>query len=340
MPRIATYDAPVNRISPSERGADAATRAGRYVGQYRRQEAEDVRAGGVLQAQGIRQRGWPFDILALLQGKSGAGSGGGGGGRGGDTGGGGGGGGGVKSDGGSRDPFGFGKSDPFDAHGQSSRGAAALGSVARRSGHGGGGGGGGPKVASREQVNPDGSRYKWFSDGSRQIERADGTVIKTDRNGHTSGGGGGGSRGGGGQGLPYTLEHGQFVPAGKDPMTGYNKWAEGQAAEAEKYWNRYYGGPERPTGIEDPVDRYGVPIVRHDENGNPFGPDADYSGGYQPPPSIPGTEGTGQGYDGGGTGGSYGGGRDPVVNEVASWTGQSNSYASDPGDNEAIMERE
>jgi hypothetical protein len=81
MASIPIYSAPDQRLRPDERGNEAYTRAGRYVGQYRRQTADDIRQGGVLQNQSIRERGWPFDILALEE--DAAGGRGGGGGRGG-----------------------------------------------------------------------------------------------------------------------------------------------------------------------------------------------------------------------------------------------------------------
>lgn len=65
MPRIIEFEAPDRRLTPDERGNEAFTRAGRYTGQYIRQTAEDVKQGGILQGQEIRQRGWPFDILAI-----------------------------------------------------------------------------------------------------------------------------------------------------------------------------------------------------------------------------------------------------------------------------------
>lgn len=67
MPRIEEYGAPDRSIRPSAEGIDAFTRSGRYMGQYRRQAAQDARDLGVLQSQEIRDRAWPFDVLALEQ---------------------------------------------------------------------------------------------------------------------------------------------------------------------------------------------------------------------------------------------------------------------------------
>lgn len=67
MPNIPTYRAPDVRLNAADRGYQAFETAGRRVGPLLNQAASDEREQGALIARGIRNRIWPFDILALYE---------------------------------------------------------------------------------------------------------------------------------------------------------------------------------------------------------------------------------------------------------------------------------
>lgn len=82
MPNIPDYNPRNRALTPESKGQEATEIAGRRVGPLYNQAGEDVRERAKLTALGIRQRLWPFDIQALMEGRSGGGGGGDGGGSG------------------------------------------------------------------------------------------------------------------------------------------------------------------------------------------------------------------------------------------------------------------
>lgn len=229
MPRIVDYTA-TGDIRPQDRGVDAFVRAGRYQGQYYRQIAHDTAEQGVLQSDEIRQRDWPFDILALEQRASeppsvrrSSGGGGGGGGSG--------------SSGGGRAA-----SDPLRQHASTSRGASALGRAASglSSGYGGGGGSGG----TGSYYDPGtGAQQK-----TAQQQNKDDQMIEKDRAKL--------------QGIfdkQYSTEQ-DAIGKRYDALTAD---ADKNAQNLQNYYRKYTGDPNAgiPTGIDasNGYDQYGNP---------------------------------------------------------------------------------
>lgn len=80
MPNITEYRSPPLDLNPAERGVSAWDAAARRIGAFYGEVAGTQRAQGSLAAQALKQKLWPFDILALYEAQARGAAGGGGGG--------------------------------------------------------------------------------------------------------------------------------------------------------------------------------------------------------------------------------------------------------------------